>query len=472
MQQKRRNLLQENDNDSNECRRFNMEIEKRVLERLGFYLGDLISTNLLISNFIENGGFTIATNSNNGGGHGNEQQQRLLLTAAHRDIYLALAYSLPQTLVYFGLEDGTCVGNYWDYGYYREPGNAGYVIINNDNDNDTNDHDNNATTVNPGMQKHWKSCINSTTGEPLDCVLPLGDLYIQCSHTSDDEISENEQQAEAASGLCNAMELCPDKASQRDCSPLLQQQQHEQQQNDKNTTTNTTNTTNEYQACMAAKKWCRQYSIETATTAENSNTTLLGMIPLTNYCMDKHGQFTQTMGKVYTPLRGGPYGSGKCYYLNEKTLVQRHNISGDYAYCQRQQQQVESISNNNACMEENNNDATLDTTQQQQQQQHGLISMIVCNDTFAGGFESNNYDPRYRPWYSSTKELQMPNWSLYPFFALGLGITYSYPIYQTTLITTNDEQEEKQVFAGVLAIDYRSTCHVSQSSNRTACRRH
>lgn len=71
---------------------FNFEVEKRILERLDFYLGDPVAVNQLIDNFRTNGGFI------------NQ------LKAPDRDLYLSLAYSVSQPLVYYGLEDGTIPG--------------------------------------------------------------------------------------------------------------------------------------------------------------------------------------------------------------------------------------------------------------------------------------------------------------------------------------------------------------------------
>jgi hypothetical protein len=71
---------------------FSYEVEKRIVERLHYFLGEPVATNQVIANFRENGGFL-----NN-------------MEAADRNLYLAMAYSLPQPLVYYGLEDGTCPG--------------------------------------------------------------------------------------------------------------------------------------------------------------------------------------------------------------------------------------------------------------------------------------------------------------------------------------------------------------------------
>lgn len=71
---------------------FNFEVEKRIRERLDFFLSGPVDTASVLSKFRRNDGFP-----NN-------------MDAADRDLFLALAYSVTQPLVYFGLEDGTCPG--------------------------------------------------------------------------------------------------------------------------------------------------------------------------------------------------------------------------------------------------------------------------------------------------------------------------------------------------------------------------
>lgn len=75
-----------------EARQFNFEVEKRIRERLDFFLSGPVETSRVLSGFRRNGGFP------------ND------MGAADRDRFLALAYSVMQPLVYFGLEDGTCPG--------------------------------------------------------------------------------------------------------------------------------------------------------------------------------------------------------------------------------------------------------------------------------------------------------------------------------------------------------------------------
>ena len=75
-----------------DAQQFNFEVEKRIIDRLGYYLGDFVATNLFLANLRDNGGFP------------ND------LKAPDRDLYLKIAYALDQPLIYIGLEDGLCTG--------------------------------------------------------------------------------------------------------------------------------------------------------------------------------------------------------------------------------------------------------------------------------------------------------------------------------------------------------------------------
>jgi hypothetical protein len=72
-----------------DAQQFNYEVEKRILDRLGYYLGDLVATNQFLANFF--------FSSND-------------FKAPDRDLYLKTAYALAQPLIYIGLEDGQCTG--------------------------------------------------------------------------------------------------------------------------------------------------------------------------------------------------------------------------------------------------------------------------------------------------------------------------------------------------------------------------
>lgn len=296
---------------------------------------------------------------------------------------------------------------YWSNGYYREPGNAGYSVDN------------------PLMEQHLNSCIDNDTGAPAPCLLPPGSSYIACQDGLGDE-----------TGVCEVMKPC-----------LNQHQQEEQEQDmSGKSCADDTNTSTTCPIIMDSVKWCRQYTIEVATPAaedptnnrpnNNSNnngtaapassTSGRGFVPLTNMCITPKGQFSQAPKQVIDPLSSSRdvATTKTCTYASGEA-VQR-SLSGPYAAC--------GLSRSG-----NKNSTT-------------SMENAVCDTVFQGGYESWEYDPRYRPWYTVTKELQKSHWTKpFTFFALAIGMTYATPIYSI------DDATGRQVFAGVLAVDYRCT---------------
>jgi len=352
---------------------FNQEIEKRILERLDFFLNGPTSSTRVIRNYQENGGFSFGN-----------------IEASDRNQFLKLAYGVPEPLVYIGKEDGLCTGYYWSNGYYREPGNSGYRIANFNNSS--------STSSSNSMKKHLESCVDGDTGEPAQCLMETGKEYdvVACKRTgTPNDLLEEE------SGLCQELELC---SNQEPC--------------------NTNLLAEEYEDCKSKLKWCRQYTIETITPSlENP----LGYIPITNMCIDAQGQFSQIFQGVISQQDGNRLAIAShelttCISGNGNPI--QRNTTGDYAACGN------TMESNPPDMDPNSG------------------SSVVCDNVFVGGYSSSEYDPRYRPWYISTKEKQAPLWTEpYPFFTLGIGITYAEPIYS--------QHNEKTVFAGVLAVDYR-----------------
>jgi hypothetical protein len=211
-------------------------------------------------------------------------------------------------------------------------------------------------------------------------------------------------------GVCERMELCP---TQPYCNTLTSATEQETCQANQPYYCNTLTSATERETCQDNLKWCRQYTIKNATL--NVETKGMGLIPSTNFCYDNQGRFSQEPGKVIDrsglervkvkeeDLVSCTNGDG--------TLVQR-SLMGAYAACGG--------------------------------------SGKVCSTVFEGGYETTEYDPRRRPWYIQTKEKQQAYWTApYPFFASDYGLTFAQPIY------TQDEETGRQVFAGVVAVDYR-----------------
>ncbi len=72
------------------------------------------------------------------------------------------------------------------------------------------------------------------------------------------------------------------------------------------------------------------------------------------------------------------------------------------------------------------------------------------DQVFVGGHHSRRYEPRLRPWYIGTREIQDAFWTKpYPFATNNdMGISYGKPLYYT------DPATGHKVFRGVICVDY------------------
>jgi hypothetical protein len=328
---------------------FNYEVERRIQDQLVDFLAPPEEINSFVSTLRDKQGFASGS-----------------LLPSDRTLYLKLIMSFPSNLVYMYMEDGSGMGydNGFHFAFYREPGNSGYSI------------------QDPEFEKHLQSCVNATDGTPTDCLLEAGSTYIQYYECPSDEPD------------CDLYEPCPDEDPQTlDCETMKGLA--------------TANLTKE--ECLAKKKWCRRYTIETAQALqENSTYTGLGYLPDNYLCLNSRSEVTQTPGDALAVDGTGAEGS-TCVYEDGLTPVNRQ-LTGDYAYCGGNGQ--------------------------------------VCNDTFAGAFYTPEYDGRYRPWYLNAKERQRPHWSDPYLYETGyIGMTHMHPVYNPS--------ERGAIFAGVMAVDYK-----------------
>jgi hypothetical protein len=159
--------------------------------------------------------------------------------------------------------------------------------------------------------------------------------------------------------------------------------------------------------------WCSDYTVGVV----HANQTL-GFVPAGYQCINQYGMISQEPGKVISfyadstnfqnDLVGSYYPNGTCAHYDQSPVSDV--VQGNFAYCNGK----------------------------------------VCNDTYIGCMRTVNYDPRLRPWYMDTKQLQREAWSQpYPFATHSniFGITYAEPFYLT-------QDNGKKVFAGVFACDY------------------
>lgn len=181
-----------------------------------------------------------------------------------------------------------------------------------------------------------------------------------------------------------SLQRCDDEDSQRDCSTIEESE--------------------EKSSCEANLKWCKSYKIKQHDETQGDK----GYIPESIHCVNQNGLASQSSGTIQQSfdVDSNRHPLGNCYHDDLVTEVDRH-LSGGYAYC-------------------------------------GGGS---CNNTFVGAKRSINYDPRWRPWYTKTKQLQRPIFHTYPWFASKeIGTSYLMPIYTT-------DGDGNRVFHGVLGID-------------------
>lgn len=372
---------------------FNFEVAKRVKERLLLYLGQPETVQEIIGNYRTNDLFEYG------------------MTAPDREEVIKLLYTLPDSILptkiaYCGLEDGTNFGTWDEYAFYREPGNSGYTI----------DSVRNPTNPESNVNyKHLVSCFDNRNGTKHDCVFEPGAIYVKYA-------CEEEYQNWDSKPYKPYVENDSDNNPEL-CTPI-------------------------YEPCRLGDEsvLCKRYTIETVRETDPPR----GYIPLTSYCIDPTGDFTEDPGMALDHNGSGMLGDCNYYYSN--TIVNGYMPVADegerldYAAC---------IGKTDA----------------------------ECDRMFRGSFYSEMLDPRIEPWYQDTKRLLKPNWATpYVFSGNGdTGITLSYPFYSeiveysnvydsnynynggsnnkgnnaTETIRTGFRRTTKKRFEGVCAVDYR-----------------
>lgn len=258
---------------------FNNEIAKRVEENLRYFMSMPLHATGLTRDYFELRGFP------------------LNLRAPDRSTALRYLYSQARQLkanTYVALEDGTWYG--FNAGFrtatYREPGEGGYVI-----------NDNNNNTVREGDYKHWISCVHQTTGAPTKCRQPAGAKYIQWDNKT-------------------ALEPCDNQPTEEDCRIWASMEAQN----------STLGVDYLLQECVADITYCRAYQI--ATVAPNETR---GFVPRTYNCIDSEGQFSEDIDRIVSRNASIPKDRrhlGNCTFGDGTTLVQRTDaLVGTYAYC-------------------------------------------------------------------------------------------------------------------------------------------
>jgi len=124
------------------------------------------------------------------------------------------------------------------------------------------------------MEKHLKSCRDSGTGEPMDCLIPPDTLFV-------DDVCDN---------VRGCFESCLQECDDDECTASI---------------------------------LCRKYTLKTSEQSEN-----VGLVPFNQFCKGLYGAPTEEPGGAMTLDERGfqtcSYGDG--------TPVRRR-LAGDYSYC-------------------------------------------------------------------------------------------------------------------------------------------
>lgn len=157
---------------------FNFEVGLRVHERVTEFIG--APTNVLdsISNLFINDYFS----------HD--------LRSPDRNDFLRFGDAMLKTyhydMIYYGLEDGTFVGNYYPVrmATYREPGESGHDVVGD-----------NATGTTGDMQKHYVGCVDKE-GAEVPCQMSAGETFIECVDGCSPKTCTDEDSQESNTKWC------------------------------------------------------------------------------------------------------------------------------------------------------------------------------------------------------------------------------------------------------------------------------
>mmetsp|Transcript_45458 Transcript_45458/g.110584 ORF Transcript_45458/g.110584 Transcript_45458/m.110584 type:complete len:975 (+) Transcript_45458:424-3348(+) len=192
---------------------------------------------------------------------------------------------------------------------------------------------------------------------------------------------------------------------------------------------------------------CPSYKVEELSAPPDGSSTAFGYIPVSYHCIDGFGRMSQVSGGVVGHREDSSTGvievwkDGTCRYRNDEP-IKEDVIVGPFPSCQQPKKYPQL-----SCIAD---DSSMEASTNAQ----------VCSDAFNGLMGTFSYDPRLRPWYRSTRELQYSNWEApYTFYSAVLGITYSSPFYRPSaalggLDAVDGEINDAKVFDGVFAVDF------------------
>ncbi|VEU40103.1 unnamed protein product [Pseudo-nitzschia multistriata] len=288
--------------------------------------------------------------------------------------------------LYYGQEDGLFLGVIKGAGTYQEGRGSNGYLLDEEVASDEEKY----------MKRlYFNKCLDRETGISENCTLKEDEDYVSC---------------------VNSCKLAP-------CPSSVE--------GEYNNTSNSSSTI-----------YCPTYEILQAPTSG------MGYIPRYYYCLSNSGRFIENdpPNSVESPSH---IRNGLCTHTDGVTLVNgRTSEKQTYAMADRR---------NYVFLREYDDGMAENYTSNNGDEAAALLYSDVAiadgqktDQVFVGGYHSRRYEPRLRPWYIGTRELQNAFWTKpYPFAtANDIGITYGKPLYYT------DPTSGAKVFRGVIAVDY------------------
>ena len=365
---------------------FNYEIEKRVHERVSELMNVPVTMLGLVEQYAQTDAF-----------------EPPFLRPHQKDDIFRFFWTVWREFnvdLYYGQEDGLFLGIIKGSGTYQEGrGSNGYML------EDSFDGISNRMVSEEDAyfkRLYFDKCLDRENGAPLNCTLTPSEDYIACV----DNCKPRPCRSSAPSAVTSSTEYTTDSATVTIATPI----------------------------------YCPAYEI-----SQVPEDRPMGYIPRYYYCLNNGGNFIENdppnsvaspasmKNGVCTHSDGVTRVEGKTATKQTYAMADKRNylFLRDYDYPDGEQ-------------------ADAVTHWLHTDDPAGVEASQKSDQIFVGGHHSRRYEPRLRPWYIGTREIQNAFWTKpYPFATNNdMGISYGKPVYYT------DPSTGRKIFRGVICVDY------------------
>lgn len=368
---------------------FNYEIEKRVHERVSELMSIPVTMLGLVEQYSKTDVFEVP-----------------FLRPHQRDDIFRFMWTVWKEFgidLYYGQEDGLFLGVIGGSGTYLEGrGSNGYLL---DGKEETQ-----LSEQDMYFEKlYYDKCLDRENGAPQNCTLKPKEDYILCVNN-------------CKLGPCPSV-------------PFL-------------TPTETTTATVSSEHVVGTSNqpilYCPTYDI---LQVPENDTLAMGYIPRYYYCLNDAGKFIEN-DPPNSASSPSSMKDGVCTHSDGTTLVEG-KVATKQTYAMADRRNYVFLGDHYSL---NPTEAEADAyaLSLYSDDPNTITESQKTDQVFVGGHHSRRYEPRLRPWYLGTREVQNDFWTKpYPFATNNdMGISYGKPLYYT------DPSTGRKVFRGVICVDY------------------